>query len=50
MPFLKELRGLTASRDPFDEEAEYISLCHYLKHAVPLGAALHFINLFVEEL
>ena len=49
-PFLKELRGLTASRDPFDEEAEYISLCHYLKHAVPLGAALHFINLFVEEL
>ena len=49
-PFLKELRGLTASRDPFDEEAEYISFCHYLKHAVPLGAALHFINLFVEEL
>lgn len=49
-PFLKELRGLTASRDPFDEEAEYISLCHYLKHAVPLGVALHFINLFVEEL
>ena len=49
-PFLKELRGLTASRDPFDEEAEYISLCHYPKHAVPLGAALHFINLFVEEL
>ena len=49
-PFLKELRGLTASRDPFDDEAEYISLCHYPKHAVPLGAALHFINLFVEEL
>lgn len=49
-PFLQELRRLTASHDPFDDEAEYISLCHYPKHAVPLGAALHFINLFIEEL
>lgn len=48
-PFLEELRQLTAGRDPFDDKGDYINLCHYPKHAVPLGAALHFINIFIEE-
>lgn len=49
-PYLPELRRLTAERDPFDEDAEYVHLCHYPKHAASLGVALNFINLFLEQL
>ena len=49
-PYLPELRRLTAARDPFAETADYVRLCHYPKHAVPLGVALHFINQFIEAL
>lgn len=49
-PYLPELRRLTAERDPFDENAGYVCLCHYPKHAASLGVALTFINRFLEEL
>lgn len=49
-PYLPELRRLTAQRDPFDEDAEYVHLCHYPKHAASLGVALNYINLFLEQL
>lgn len=49
-PHLPELRRLAAARDPFDDTADYIRLCHYPKHAVPLGVALPFIQTFLAEL
>lgn len=49
-PYLPELRRLAAARDPFDDTADYIRLCHYPKHAVPLGVALPFIQTFLAEL
>ena len=45
-----QLRRLAAARDPFDDTADYIRLCHYPKHAVPLGVALPFIQTFLAEL
>ena len=48
---LPELRRLTAGHDPFDKGgAHYVRLCHYPKHAVSLGVALHFITQFIEAL
>ncbi|HJB40974.1 MAG TPA: ROK family protein [Candidatus Gemmiger avicola] len=50
-PYLPELRRLTAGHDPFDKGgAHYVRLCHYPKHAVSLGVALHFITQFIEAL
>ena len=49
-PYLPELRRLTAQRDPFEGDAAYVRLCHYPKHAVSLGVALHFISQFLEQL
>ncbi|WP_294541124.1 ROK family transcriptional regulator [uncultured Gemmiger sp.] len=49
-PYLPELRRLTAALDPFDEDAGYVHLCHYPKHAASLGVALNFINRFLEQL
>lgn len=49
-PYLPELRRLTAGQDPFDEQADYVHLCHYPKHAACLGVALNFINFFLEQL
>lgn len=49
-PYLPELRRLTAQRDPFNQDAGYVRLCHYPKHAVSLGVALHFISRFLDQL
>ena len=49
-PFLKDLRSLTAARDPFGTDGTFIYLCKYPKHAAPLGAALQFIDRFLKEL
>ena len=48
--YLRHLAVGLAARDPFAETADYVRLCHYPKHAVPLGVALHFINQFIEAL
>lgn len=49
-PWLEQIRSLTAQHDPFDEGAEYVQLCRYPRHAVPLGVSLHYIYRFIEEL
>ncbi len=49
-PYLPELRRLVARRDPFDDEAAYVRLGQYPRHAVPLGVALHFIRQFLDQL
>ena len=48
-PYLSLLRRLVASSDPFSDNADYVSLSVLGGHSVPLGAALHFISGFLED-
>lgn len=45
-PYLPMLREYAAANDPFERRADYLQLGVLRSHAVPLGAALHFIRDF----
>ena len=48
-PYLRLLRQFVAANDPFSDNADYVSLSVLGGHSVPLGAALHFISKFLDE-
>ena len=48
-PYLGLLRQFVAANDPFSDNADYVSLSVLGGHSVPLGAALHFISKFLDE-
>lgn len=47
-PYLPMLREFAAANDPFERRADYLQLGVLRSHAVPLGAALHFIQKFLD--
>ena len=47
-PYLPMLREFAAANDPFERRADYLQLSVLRSHAVPLGAALHFIQEFLD--
>lgn len=47
-PYLPMLREYAAANDPFERRADYLQLGVLRSHAVPLGAALHFIRDFLD--
>ena len=47
-PYLPMLREYAAANDPFERRADYLQLGVLRSHAVPLGAALHFIREFLD--
>ena len=47
-PYLPMLREYAAANDPFERRADYLQLGILRSHAVPLGAALHFIRDFLD--
>ncbi len=47
MPRLKEYLAVL---NPFEPKADYIHLSRHRKHTIPMGAALHFIIKFLDEL
>ena len=49
-PWLPELRRLVGELDPFEDGADYITLCRYPKRAGTLGAALYYIKGFIESI
>ena len=49
-PYLSLLRQFVKASDPFSENADYVTLSVLGGHAVPLGAALHFISEFLDNI
>ncbi len=49
-PYLPLLRQYVTANDPFSENADYVSLSVLGGHSVPLGAALHFISDFLDNI
>ena len=47
--YLPLLRQFASANDPFSDNADYVSLSVLGGHSVPLGAALHFIRAFLDE-
>ncbi len=47
-PYLPVLRDYAAANNPYEKGAEYLELSKLRSHAVPLGAALHFIRQFLD--
>ncbi len=48
-PYMPLLREFTAAYNPFGGGGDFLSISVLGGHAVPLGAALHFISAFVDE-
>lgn len=46
--YMDDLRVLTAQKNPFDDNAEYLQPCRFKKAAVATGAALGYISDFLE--
>ena len=49
-PYLLLLREYVAAGDPFDSSSYYLHLSVLRRHNVPLCAALHFVNQFLENI
>ncbi|MDO4197284.1 MAG: ROK family protein, partial [Prevotellaceae bacterium] len=48
--YVNVLKEKALALNPFDSDADYILPCHYITSASAVGAALHFIKKFVEEI
>ncbi len=49
-PYLPVLRRYVSAGDPFVDSADYVQFSKLRRHITPLGAALHFIREFVENI
>lgn len=47
---MEKLRALVASMSPFDSDGLYVRLCRHRSHSGCVGAALHFVSEFMENL
>lgn len=50
LPYLDIIRKEVENIDMFKEPASYIKICSYKNEASAVGAALHFINMFIEHI
>ena len=48
--YIDTVRAKVSRLDPFEKGARYVKTCHYRVEASAVGAAIHYINRFVEEL
>jgi predicted NBD/HSP70 family sugar kinase len=48
-PYLPRLKEYVAACNTFEPSADYLRLSSLPRHSVPLGVALHYINLFIEN-
>lgn len=48
--YIDEFRRKVESLNPFEQGGDYIRVCHYRKEAAAVGAAIYFINEFIESL
>ncbi|MCK9169881.1 MAG: ROK family transcriptional regulator [Treponema sp.] len=49
-PFIEEIKQKVIERDTFKDNPDYIKLCQYKNEASAVGAALHFINQFIQTI
>lgn len=49
-PYLDTLRQKAIALNPFEEDSSYIRSCHYKTSASAVGAAIYYINEFIEAL
>ena len=49
-PYLAKIRTKVADLDTFDTTADYVSLCKYKTEASAVGAAIHYIDAFIDNL
>ncbi|MBP5295107.1 MAG: ROK family transcriptional regulator [Lachnospiraceae bacterium] len=49
-PYLPAIRRYVLAGNPFDENADFVQLAMLRHHISPLGAALHYIREFVENI
>lgn len=48
--YIEEFRKKAAVLNPFEQNADYIQVCHYRTEAAAVGAAIYYINEFIEGL
>ena len=48
-PYMPQLQEYAAANNTFEQNADYIQLSVLRRHALPLGAALYFVQAFLEE-
>ena len=39
-----------SSLNPFEQNGDYVRVCHYQTEAAAVGAAIYYINEFIEDL
>lgn len=49
-PYLPLLKSYVSAANIFTDDADYLSLSILRKHSVPLGAALHFVKEFLDNI
>jgi predicted NBD/HSP70 family sugar kinase len=47
-PYLDDLKKRVAKLDSFQDNADYLRLCRFKMEGAAVGAALHFIDLFID--
>lgn len=49
-PYIEELRELVVQLDPYDDDGAFLKPCVYKKTASAAGAAMYFLNDFIESI
>ena len=49
MPWLPVLKRYVLAGNPFETDAEFVQFSTVRRHIAPLGAALHFVRKFIED-
>ncbi|MBQ9562162.1 MAG: ROK family transcriptional regulator [Lachnospiraceae bacterium] len=50
VPYLPVIRQYVLAGNPFEENADFVQFSSLRRHITPLGAALHFVREFVENI
>ena len=48
--YLPEVQRLVAQHDPFEQDGSYVTICGYRTEASAVGAALHYIDHFIQTI
>lgn len=48
--YMEDLRFMTAKRNPFGADADYLIACQYKTEAIAAGAALNFISQYLQKI
>ena len=48
--YIDVLREKAVALNPYEQNADYIRVCHYKTEAAAAGAALYFVNQFVLDM